>query len=151
MENRISVILTEEEVTLINGFIDNINQAMPFLVNLPPEEKKGGFKLGDRNLGFLEKGKDYITQSPEFMPSYQPTEEVVVDAGSSVQLTSIVRKLRILADKIEDTASIAGMEALNGILTYYNAVKQAAKDNVNGDETIYNDLRKRFPGRPSNT
>ena len=148
MENRISVEFTEEVLTQINGFIDSIDQAMPFLINLGPDEKVGGFRLGDTNLGFLEKGKDYILQSPEFMPSYTPTEEVVKDAGASLHLTSIARRLRILVDKIEDTASIAGMEALAGILAYYNAVKQAARDNVNGAETIYNDLKKRFPGRP---
>lgn len=148
MDNKISIILTDDEFNQINSQIDAVDTAMPFLFNVESEKRQGGFRLGDKNMGFLEKGKDYINQNPEFMPGYYSAEEVVKDAGLSAQLISITRKLRVLADKIEDTASIAGMEALSGVLAYYNAVKQAARNNVEAAETIYDDMSQRFPGRP---
>jgi hypothetical protein len=148
MENKISVILEDSVMNAILQQIDSLDTSLPFLVNLSPEEKAGGFRLGDKNLGFLEKGKDYLNQKPEFLPVHYSKDEVVKDAALAAQLATIARKLQILADKIEDTASIAGIEALSGILAYYNAVKQAAKDKVLGAQTIYDDLKLRFPGRP---
>jgi hypothetical protein len=147
MKNQISTVLTEDVFGTIVNQIDEIDSSMPFLVSLPEEDRKGGFKLGDKNLGFLEKGRDYIARQPDFLPSYYSGEEVEKDATLTTQLSSIARKLRVLADKIEDTASIAGMEALSGVLAYYNTVKQAARNNINGAQTIYDDLSIRFPGR----
>ena len=147
MKNQISVVLAEEAFSSILQKIDGIDSDMPFLFNLSQEDRRGGFRLGQKNIGFLEKGKDYIAQHPEFMPGYVSAEEVDKDTTLTTQLTSISRKLRILADKIDDTASVAGMEALAGILAYYNAIKQAARDNVEGAQTIYDDLSKRFPGK----
>jgi hypothetical protein len=147
MENRISTVLTDEVVSSILQKIDGIDTDMPFLFNLSTDDRKGGFKLGEKNVGFLEKGRDYITQHPDLLPAYASAEEVNKDATLTSQLTSIARKLRVLADKIDDTASVAGMEALAGVLAFYNSVKQAARNNVDGAQTIYDDLSERFPGR----
>ncbi len=89
--------------------------------------------------------------NPDFLPPYYSGEEVEKDAKLKGQLSSIARKLRVLADKIEDTASIAGMEALSGVLAYYNTVKQAARNNINGAQTIHDDLGARFSGRQKDT
>ena len=147
MENKISVVLEDSEVNSIIQKIDDIDTSLPFLVNIDQDDRIGGFRLGDKNMGFLEKGKDYLEQRDEFLPGHYSIDEVVKDAALSSQMVAISRKLRILADKIDATASIAGMEALSGILAYYNAVKLAAKDNVNGAQTIYDDLSERFPRR----
>lgn len=148
MENKISVSLSQEEQDAILQKIEGMNKDMPFLVNLTKEERNGGFKMGDKNLGFLEKTRDYLSQYPEFLPSYYSIEEVQKDAALAGQMALISRSLRVLADKIEDTGSLAGMEALSGALAYYNTVKQARKDNADGANTIYEDLKTRFPGRP---
>ena len=147
MENKISIVLEDSEVSSIKEKINDIDTSLPFLINLDQDERKGGFRLGDKNMGFLEKGKDYLAERGEFLPGHYSKDEVIKDATLSSQMLDISRQLRILADKVEDTASIAGMEALSGILAYYNAVKLAAKDNVNGAQTIYDDLKRRFPGR----
>ncbi len=147
MKNNISTVLTDEVLSSILQKIDSIDTEMPFLFNLSQENRRGGFRLGEKNIGFLEKGRDYITQRPDLMPVYVSVDEVNKDTTLTTQLTSISRKLRVLADKIDDTASVAGMEALAGILAYYNAVKLAAKGNVEGAQTIYNDLSQRFPGK----
>ena len=145
MENRISTTIAKESLTKINKSIDELDKELSFLINLGPEDRKGGFRLGDKNLGFLLKAKDYINQNPEFLPGYVSAVEVTKDTVLAEQLNSILRKLGIILDKIEDTANIAGMEALAGALSYYNAVKDASKNNIESAGTIYDDLSKRFP------
>lgn len=146
MKNQISAVLSDEVYESINEHLEQIEKAMPFLINIAKENRHGGFRLGDKNLGFLEKSKDYLEQNPEFLPSYISTNEFKKDAVLTRQLTSIQRILQILSDKIDDTANIAGMEALSASLAYYNGVKQGAKNNVEGAQTIYEDLKARFPG-----
>lgn len=146
MENKISSIIKNDVLTEVLQSIETIEKNLPFLLNLSDDERQGGFRLGDKNLGFLTKTKDYMKQNPEFMPAYVSIDEVTKDAVLAEQLTTVERKLSILTDKINDTGNIAGMEALSGALVYYNSVKEAAKNNVNGAITIYQDLKTRFPG-----
>ena len=145
MKNKISRIIENDSLTKIDESISALENELSFCINLPDDEKRGGFRLGDKNLGFLEKTKDYLDQKPDFMPSYLSKEEVIKDTTLAEQLTTVQRRLGILLDRINDTANIAGMEALSGSLAYYNAVKEAAKNNIEGAVTIYDDLRKRFP------
>lgn len=44
----------------------------------------------------------------------------------------------------------AGSEAYVAALSIYNLVKDAARKNVPGAQTIYDDLKQRFPGSPRN-
>ena len=148
MKNEISYIIPDDVFNETIGSTDSIESKLTILKNLPQDGKKGGFRLGDVNLGLYEKGKDYIIQRPNFMPSHTSADETIKDAELAGQLTTIGRRLEILADKIMDTAGIAGMEALAGIMSYYNSVKQAVRENVPEAVTIYNDLKSRFPGRP---
>ncbi len=145
MKNEISTVITDDTLKSIEQNITKLENDLSFCVNLPEEDKKGGFRLGDKNLGFLVKSKDYIYQHPEFMPGYVSVEEVTKDAVLTEQLTTLHRRLGILIDKIQDTANLAGIEALAGTLAYYNAIKEASKNNIEGAGTIYDDLRKRFP------
>jgi|APTNR8051073442_1049403.scaffolds.fasta_scaffold02011_14 hypothetical protein len=47
-----------------------------------------------------------------------------------------------------DTAEMAKDRKLVADLAFYQNVRQAAKRGVSGADTIYNDLKERFPGRP---
>jgi hypothetical protein len=146
MENKISTTLNQEVLENIIQNLNSIEEQLPFLINMEEDQRRGGFRLGDKNMGFLSKTRDYMEQKPEFMPSYVAIDEVSKDTVLAEQLTTIHRKISILADKLDDTANIAGMEALTGALAYYNGVKMASKNNASGASTIYEDLKSRFPG-----
>jgi hypothetical protein len=57
--------------------------------------------------------------------------------------------LQQLLQGVDDTVMIAGSEAYNQSLVFYNAVKEAARQDIPGAKAIYDDLKTRFPGRPS--
>ena len=52
-----------------------------------------------------------------------------------------------LAPENSMAAMQAGFEAMEVALAYYNSVKEAAKRNAPGAQTIYEDLRSRFTGQ----
>lgn len=48
---------------------------------------------------------------------------------------------------VEDVTMVAGSEAYAGALMFYHSVKGAARSNEPGAQAIYDDLKKRYPGR----
>jgi hypothetical protein len=53
---------------------------------------------------------------------------------------------RQLSDNIDDTVLVAGSEAYQAALVFYNAVKAAAAQDIPGAKEVYSDLKNRFPG-----
>ena len=51
-----------------------------------------------------------------------------------------------LCESVSDTKLVLGSEIYLADLAYYGNVRQAAKRGRAGADTIYNDLRTRFPG-----
>jgi GrpB-like predicted nucleotidyltransferase (UPF0157 family) len=47
---------------------------------------------------------------------------------------------------VDDTTMVAGSEAYQFALIFYNSVKMAARQDIPGAKAIYEDLKKRFPG-----
>lgn len=144
--NLISVDFTDEIFQQASNKIDELSDLLPFLLSLTDDQRQGGLKLGDKSLGFLEKTKDFSTQNPEFIPKYADMAEMLRDATVSSKGLTLARKLNVLRLKLEDTATIAGIEAFSAALMYYHAVKTAAKQGAPGAQAIYDDLKKRFPG-----
>ena len=146
-QNQISANISNDTLTRAISLIDELESLFPFLLSLTPDERQSGFRLGDANMSFLTKSKDYITLSPQHMPQFVDIVETNNDINVATNLFTVTKKLGMLSSKIEDTATQAGFEALASVLAYYNSVKLAAKNNVPGAQSIYDDLKTRFPGR----
>ncbi|POY37499.1 hypothetical protein C3K47_06970 [Solitalea longa] len=59
------------------------------------------------------------------------------------------RLVEQLASNIDDMSLLCGSDAYVSSLGFYNSIKQAAKMNVPNAKPIYDELQKRFPGRPT--
>ena len=121
----------------------------PYLFNLTPAQRKERLKLGDKSLAFASKSYDYANSNSEFVPSYLDMEMFDIDMKDTTGLRVLLITLNQITTGIDDTVMISGGEAYNAALVFYNAVKQAAKQNIPGAKAIYEELKKRFPGRPS--
>ena len=60
-------------------------------------------------------------------------------------------ELSPLCEGLDDTIMLANSDNLMGDLAFYQNVKQAASRGVVGANTIYDDLKTRFPGRPKSS
>jgi hypothetical protein len=49
-------------------------------------------------------------------------------------------------ENVDDTTMLAGSEAYQAALVFYNSVKTAATHDVSGAKAVYDELKKRFPG-----
>ena len=147
MDNRVQMVVPSEKVDTASQKIAEIDALFPGTLSLTADERRGGMKLGEKSLSFVSKGVEFMQRSPEFTPAYVDTPEAIRDFEAAKNLFAVGRQLQILADKINDTATQAGMEAMAAVMAYYNNVKQASKQGVVGARTVYDDLSVRFPGR----
>lgn len=148
-ENAVSIQIPAAELKkVIDAFKIIESTLKPYLIALTPEERKQLPKMSDKTVPFVEKTLDYAKSNPQFAPAYMSIPELKIDIEAVYTLTQISRPIDQLREGLGDTMMLAGSEAYIAALAYYNSVKQAAKMNVPGARAIYDDLSKRFPGRP---
>jgi hypothetical protein len=124
----------------------------PFLHSLTTEDRQTILKMGDKSLAFVEKTSELAANNLEFCPSYFNLEELNIDLTDAVGLRTLSNRLQQFSREVDDTIMLAGHEAFVQALTFYNTVKQAARDNVTGAQSLFDELKKRFAiGRPSGT
>ncbi len=148
-ENAVSIQIAPAELKKVLDAFKTIESILkPYLIALTPEERKQMPKMSDKTLPFVEKTLDYAQSNPQFAPAYMSVSELKIDMDAVAVLTQIYRPIEQLSEGINGTVMLAGSEAYIAALAYYNSVKQAAKMNIPGARPIYEDLSKRFPGRP---
>ncbi|WP_320054507.1 hypothetical protein [uncultured Acetobacteroides sp.] len=147
MNNKVSAEITDLMMADFKKDIEAIKAKYPWLISLTPEERLSGTHLGEKSISFATKTYDYIGTNPEYLPSYINKVEANRDFSLWSNINQMLRVSNILTDSLNDTAMQAGFEAMEVALAYYNSVKEAAKRNAPGAQTIYEDLRTRFPGQ----
>jgi hypothetical protein len=61
-------------------------------------------------------------------------------------LWTLVNSIRQLEENVGDTEMTAGSEAYQAALVFYKSATTAAKQDVPGAKTVYEELKTRFPG-----
>jgi hypothetical protein len=147
MENKHSQAIPAEVLAEAQQKISEVLAAMaPYIINLSALERQNHLKLGDKTLAFAEKAFEYAQANPAFAPSYLNMEMYTADMQDTTGLRVLLATLEQLVHGVDDTVMVAGGKAYNQSLIYYNALKQAAAQDIPGAKTLYNNLRERFPG-----
>ena len=150
MQNEHSVAIPANVLAEAQEKVNEVAELLkPYLFNLTPAQRMERLKLGDKSLAFASKSYDYASSNAEFVPSYLNMEMFDIDMKDTTGLRVLQITLNQIATGVDDTVMISGGESYNAALVFYNAIKQAAKQNVPGAKTIYEELKKRFPGRPA--
>jgi len=148
-DNRISLEITAAQKTAIVNAVTALKTALNgIIINLTKEERQALPKIGDKTLAFDEKCKAYMAARPELVPSFLDMAELTKDRKAIEDLLPCLRELAPLCEGLEDTITLAYSDVYVADLAFHQNVKQAAKRGIPGTDTIYDDLKTRFPGRP---
>jgi hypothetical protein len=145
--SNISATLTEKDMAVINDALTQIEQKLPFLINLSMNERKGLFKLGTKSLDFVEDAFAAAQNFPTILPATFDAEEFRKDSSLFKSMTSLTQRIDSLAEKVNDTLLAVGSEALNSSLFVY-AYVQTASDSTPGLKNIAEKLKERFKRNP---
>lgn len=150
MNNIINIQISAADDTAITTAIATIVAKLtPYLHALTDEERRGGFKMGDKSVAFVNKGSAYGTQFATEMPASVKVADLNTDVIAVNKLNSYFKPLSTLMRGVEDTMMLAGGEAMEQSVMVYAAIKMAAHNNSVGAQEAYNDMKERFPGAPS--
>lgn len=145
-DNRISVTITDQNVTSVLAHIEGIGGVLSFL--LSREAGDTNVLLGEKSVGFDEKAASYMASNPEFLPGFIDPAEVLKDRTARLQFLKFLPQLRLLAAKAEDTFNVIGNDIMYADLAYYNNTDEAASRGRSDARLIHDDLATRYPGRP---
>jgi hypothetical protein len=149
--NSISAIISAEaKQAVLQGLASAETNLQPVLLfNLTPAERLSLVKMGDKTFSFVHKALGFAAHNPELIPAYLDVPEALKDLELATQLAEIHRRLSQLLTAVEDTMMVAGSEAYESALIFYNAVKGASRSNIPGTEAIHGELSNHFPRRRS--
>jgi hypothetical protein len=147
-KNEISIEIPQAELAKINDLATQLKAAIaPYIIGLTKKEIAGIFKMGDKTVAFVSKVKDYSTTNPEFVPNFMSVVDFIVDVDAVNALSPVSKSIKQINTDIDDTLMLCGSEALTAALMYYRNVKFNADQGVASAKPIYEDLKKRFPGK----
>jgi hypothetical protein len=145
-ENLVSIVIPADKLTAIQTNINALSTSLEnyLLFNLTPSDRLELSKMGDKTIAFVQKSLEYADSNPTLVPAYLDIAEAKKDFALTQDLNNILKQISTLQRAIEDTTMVAGSEAYNAALVFYNSVKGASRVNVPGSEAVYNDLQQRF-------
>ncbi len=152
-KNQISAVITAAQSTTVMDNISTINETLKHVltINLTTDDRSHMLKMGEKTLAFVQKALEYAVQNPSLCPVFLDLVEAKKDYELAAGLQALKQKLTALLRAVEDAEMLAGSEAYDAALIFYNSVKGAARSNIAGSQAIEDDLRLRFPGKRRTT
>jgi hypothetical protein len=151
LDNLISVEFSSEEEQQLDDALTTIENIMKDkVVNLSPEERQEYGKINNRTENWINKVHGYMTQKPELTPFYIKKPEFEKDLNARNTLMPRLKRIASIQESMDDTAKLISHDIYYSAIAYYRNMKLIAQQNVPGTSVIYEDLKSRFPGRPSN-
>ncbi|WGV24194.1 hypothetical protein [Halotia branconii] len=147
----ITASLSPTDIKEIKTALQTIQDKLPFLVTLSPDERRKMLKMGDKSLAFVNNSVSAAKSNPEILPASFDVEELVGDYQLATALNEVLISMYQLAEQVDDTLLAVGSEAMTSSLTVYDYVKTAAKKTP-GLKTVAEQLGERFKaikGRPT--
>ncbi len=152
MKNLHQTSIPQEALTEALNKLNEVSSILsPYLLTVSKDEKKGLAKMGDKSLAFVTEAYEYSKQFPNLRPAFSSQEDFNIDVADATGLLPVASLLEKILSQVDDTALIAGSEALNHALMFYNNTKLAAKNGIAGAQEITDTLGARFARRKRKT
>ena len=123
MQNRISAEFTPAQRTAFDDALAAMQDALPFLHDLSPQERKELYKLGDKSRTFVLAARDAARQFPEVLPAGFDVAAFEEDVDLFEALSEPFMALRNLFERLDDTRMTAGVDAMSAARIVYHYVK----------------------------
>jgi hypothetical protein len=137
-----------EVVEALNTKIREINEMLaPYATPLTAHERRDLPAMGDKTLGFVEKAFEYAKENADLCPGFLDINTFSIDMSDATGLRVIRNNVNQAFEVIDDIVLLAGSEAYQSALAFYNYIKLLVSQDVPRAKTIYEELKKRFPGR----
>lgn len=122
--------------------IATLQQKLPFLVNLSPEERRSLPKIGDKTRIFIQKAMEVVTQNSDFLPRSFVVTEMQREVELYEGLYPVLLAIAQLHELLDDTYMAAGNDAYISARTVYSSAKINGRGI--GVNAVVDELGQRF-------
>lgn len=149
-QNQLSIALTNQEMLSIRQELDTIENTMPFLIELTPEEMLRMPKIDVSNHEFVRETISVLQTQEIPLPPNINLEEIQKDLELFNQINELLLRIDQLQKKMKHTATKAGSEAFVSSLLVYKVVQAYSDAGISGYAALYDRLKQRFSGQGGN-
>lgn len=143
--NQFDLRLPEKDLVEIKAAIETLRaKLLPQLKTLSAQERKKLLRFGDRSVAFVQKTYEYSSRYERLVPSFLDMKALAADIKSIQILQDLGRSLAPICLALDDSLKLAGSEAYQGSLLFYQNVKAAARSKDPDAKPIAEDLAARF-------
>ncbi len=148
-DDQISLRISETEMATISTAIETLRSTlMPHLRTLAIKERHKMLKLGDKSIAFVQRSFDYGVQYKHLVPGFLAMEAFGLDLKATSTLQQMLGALEPIMEALDDSLMLAGSEAYEGALMFYQSVKGAAKAKDANAKMILDHLSDQFQKAP---
>ena len=141
--NRIDAAFTAEQREKARAALATLAEALPFLIDLPTEDRTTMLKVGEKNRSFVVKALAIAEAHPDILPRSFDVDEFRTDVALVEGLYPLRHAGETLFRRIDDTYFAAGSEAYAAALVVYQYAKVHNLASGALEETL-DDLGRRF-------
>ncbi len=147
-DNRIAAAITAAVKAQILTKLQEILDLVPFVVNLTPDDKQSIPTIGLNRAGMIPIFIQQMKAHPELVPSYVNMPALDEDNALYFDLGELLSGGLVVTEALGDTKHLAGADMLLAFLAYYNNLKEAARRNVPGADSLLAALAPFFARSP---
>lgn len=126
--NQVSAVLTPTNVTAVTDAINDIRDALPFIVHLTPDERQSLVKAGDKSQGAIQASLIFASQHPEALPANFNAVEFAKDGTLLTPLSQVAAAVASLHEDIQDTLLALNSDLMLEFLDLYAIAKANNRD-----------------------
>ena len=144
--NLVDATFPAEDQDWVLQTLKAVNERLPFLIGLTPEQRQCLAKMGDKTVAFVEKALRAADLNPTLIPASVDVAGLRKDVELVRGLMPVLDVLTQLRERVDDTVTESGSEAFAVALEVYQHLKASGK-NTGLDESL-KDMGQRFARRP---
>lgn len=136
--------LDEETREALFQYITSLTNQWPHTVAIPEGQKRRLAKMGNRTRPFVEDAIKLAAENPDLLPRSHDPSALRAKLATVDNLRAVATSLQQLAEKYQDTLTVAGAELYEDARLVYTIIKTGARPS--GLAGARERLAKRFKG-----
>ncbi len=141
-QNLISMVLSADQLTAIDGALATLVQNLSGLVALQPSQRRELYKMGEKSEQFGRQTLNVLTNNPQIVPPSLGLAEAQQDVAALDALRPRLQRMKRLVERGEDTETALGSDIMSTALEGYGLLKVSGKNQ--GLDGLRQELSSRF-------
>lgn len=156
-DNRIDVVITQEQVDKVLGLLKEIEATLPGLIELSPDQRRGMARYSEGDLSFILRALTIAEQHPEILPPSFNLDEMRHDVTALQFLDVVLHGARRVLGILEDSRFAASRESkghgssVYKFLQTHNALTGKLEDALNDLAEHFSHAKPNKGDKPTDT